>query len=154
MKFSLAVAFTALAYTVSASDILTLTDADFAEKTKDVEVALAEFYAPWCGHCKKLAPEFEVAATKLIKNDPPVTLIQVSGSCTLFTIFEFRICNFNSKHLQIIQSKSDCFRLTAQLKKRPARNTVLAATQRSRSSATVSSPATMTDPDRLTASSR
>jgi len=30
-----------------------------------------------CGHCKKLAPEFERAATVLKDNDPPVILAEV-----------------------------------------------------------------------------
>lgn len=37
----------------------------FDEFVSDKPIVLVEFYAPWCGHCKQLAPEYERAAKQL-----------------------------------------------------------------------------------------
>lgn len=59
------VALLALAALASASDVLEFTDNDFANRIIEHDMALVEFFAPWCGHCKRLAPDYEKAATKL-----------------------------------------------------------------------------------------
>jgi len=50
-------------------DVLVLTDKTFDEVVNNADLILVEFYAPWCGHCKKLTPEFAEAATKLKKDN-------------------------------------------------------------------------------------
>jgi thiol-disulfide isomerase/thioredoxin len=39
-----------------------LTDKNFAQFIASNSHAMVEFFAPWCGHCKKLKPEFDKAA--------------------------------------------------------------------------------------------
>jgi len=45
------------------SDVLILDPSNFDEHVGGDSPALVEFFAPWCGHCKSLAPEYEILAT-------------------------------------------------------------------------------------------
>lgn len=48
----------------SGSDVVSLNPSSF-DSTLKKGIWLVEFYAPWCGHCKNLAPEWEKAARAL-----------------------------------------------------------------------------------------
>lgn len=68
-----------LAAAVSAA-VVELTDATFPAFVKENPLTLVEFYAPWCGHCKKLAPEYDQAAEELAKFKVPVKIAKID--CT------------------------------------------------------------------------
>lgn len=54
-----------IATLTAASDVVELSSATFPGYVQKNGLVLAEFFAPWCGHCKNLAPEYEKAATTL-----------------------------------------------------------------------------------------
>ena len=47
--------------------------------TNSEKEVLAEFYAPWCGHCKNLAPHYDEAAKRLLVN-PNIQLIKIDST--------------------------------------------------------------------------
>ncbi|EEQ97646.1 protein disulfide isomerase, putative [Perkinsus marinus ATCC 50983] len=58
----------------SESKVHQLTDDNMEDFVKGHKYALVKFYAPWCGHCKKIAPEFEQAAAELAEEVEDATL--------------------------------------------------------------------------------
>jgi len=64
----------------TATDATPLTAATFDEFVALERVTMVEFYAPWCGHCKRLAPEYAKAAAALAALDAPIEIGNVD--CT------------------------------------------------------------------------
>lgn len=70
-------ALLAAAASAVADDVIVGTGDNFDKIIKDNPFVVAEFYAPWCGHCKNLEPEYSKAATELKKGDVSITLVKV-----------------------------------------------------------------------------
>jgi len=61
----LALSLNALAEVEVEDNVLVLNADNFDSAVQDAELMLVEFYAPWCGHCKTLAPQYSAAAALL-----------------------------------------------------------------------------------------
>mmetsp|Transcript_25186 Transcript_25186/g.65558 ORF Transcript_25186/g.65558 Transcript_25186/m.65558 type:complete len:159 (+) Transcript_25186:74-550(+) len=86
----------------AAEEVVSLDGASFEKHLQDNKHTLVEFYAPWCGHCKKMQPEYEKLAAKIKKedlsdllsiawidgtaNDSPVETMDWSGFPTLYFV--------------------------------------------------------------------
>ncbi|CAM6108053.1 unnamed protein product [Calypogeia fissa] len=60
------------------TDVVVLGGTNFSSFVNSNHYVMVEFYAPWCGHCKSLAPEYAEAAT-LLKGQAALAKVDATG---------------------------------------------------------------------------
>ena len=69
--------------------VLVLTAENFTEQVSPAELILVEFYAPWCGHCKRLAPDYANAAKELnLKHGIPLAKVDATEEVSVAKQFK------------------------------------------------------------------
>ncbi|XP_036593459.1 protein disulfide-isomerase A2 [Trichosurus vulpecula] len=75
-------------------DILVLTQHNFGRALREHRYLLVEFYAPWCGHCRALAPEYAKAASLLKNESSELKLAKVDGPAEKELVEEFGVTGY------------------------------------------------------------
>ncbi|OBS74383.1 hypothetical protein A6R68_15089 [Neotoma lepida] len=74
--------------------ILVLSHRNLSLALQEHPALMVEFYAPWCGHCKALAPEYSKAAALLAAESAAVTLAKVDGPAEPELTKEFGVVGY------------------------------------------------------------
>ncbi|KAF7820080.1 protein disulfide-isomerase 5-2 [Senna tora] len=59
--------------------VLQLDESNFDSAISTFDHILVDFYAPWCGHCKRLSPELDAAAPVLAALKEPIVIAKVDA---------------------------------------------------------------------------
>ncbi len=72
------------------SSVVKLNGENFEDFVSTHPLVLAEFFAPWCGHCKHLGPEYVAAADVLAKKDIPLVQVDCTQERDLCSKYDVR----------------------------------------------------------------
>ncbi|KAK1266988.1 Protein disulfide-isomerase 5-2 [Acorus gramineus] len=71
--------------------VLELNDSNIDDAIASIDNLLVDFYAPWCGHCKRLSPELDVAAPVLAKWDVPIVIAKLDADKYTKIRYKYRV---------------------------------------------------------------
>lgn len=74
----------------SSAEAVTLTSATMGQVYDSKEVWLVAFIAPWCGHCKKLLPEWHTAAGKLQGSGANLAIVDATADESLAAQYQIQ----------------------------------------------------------------
>ena len=101
------IALHALGSIETEDEVWVLNEDNFQEALELQPDLLVEFYAPWCGHCKKLAPEYAAAAKKLMENNPPIRIAKVDATANKNLASKFGVSGYPTMKYFINKSPID-----------------------------------------------
>ncbi len=61
-------------------NVSVLTDANFDEFLAQNEFVFVKFYAPWCGHCKKMAPGYAKLGKRMLDENSNVKIAKLDAT--------------------------------------------------------------------------
>ncbi|XLS54210.1 hypothetical protein HN51_003965 [Arachis hypogaea] len=79
---------------VDDKDVVVLKERNFTTVIENNQYVMVEFYAPWCGHCQALAPEYAAAATEL--KNYGVVLAKIDATAEQEMAHEYDVQGFPS----------------------------------------------------------
>ncbi|KAI9729132.1 MAG: Protein disulfide-isomerase-like 2-2 [Chrysothrix sp. TS-e1954] len=91
---TLAVSLLSLPLLISAEAVIDITPDSFDSTVLSGVPSLVEFFAPWCGHCKKLAPIYEELAGSLSTQSSKIKIGKVDGDAHKDLSKQFGISGF------------------------------------------------------------
>jgi len=74
--------------------VKTLTDSTFQDFIKENERVLVEFYAPWCGHCQQLEPQYNQAADALRMEGAKTVLAKVDATAETALAQQYQVQSY------------------------------------------------------------